>query len=159
MCLLHHFRGQRGWTANTDAARFVEAAQNLYRHLHHGFIRRGISRVPIAGDTTKLPFAADLTPLERRLAWSQHFLARNLPGSHQVRQLMGHAHFGARVVCGDCVFFTISPNPQHSALVLRLSRFRGNDPYLRYRDEATTQLASNDHPPLEQSTTSFTLPE
>ena len=159
MCLLHHFRGQGGWTANTDAARFVEAAQNLYRHLHHGFIRRGISRVPIAGDTTKLPFAADLTPLERRLAWPRHFLARHQPGSQQVRQLMGHAHFGARVVFGDCIFFTISPNEQHSALVLRLSRFRRNDPYLKYRDEATARLASRDYPPLEQSATSFALPE
>ena len=35
----------------------------------------------------KPPFDADLTPRERRLARSQHFLARNLPGSQQVRQL------------------------------------------------------------------------
>ena len=81
MALIRHFRGRRGWTAGTDAARFVEAAQGLYRHLHHGYIRRGVSRVPIAGDTTKLPFAADLTPLERDLAWAQHNLAQNLPGS------------------------------------------------------------------------------
>ena len=119
MCVLNQFRGKRGWTASTDAARFVEAAQNLYRHLHHGFVGKGIHRVPIEGDTTKLPHAADLTPLERRLAWSQHFLARHLPGSQQVRQLMGHTHFGARVVYGDCIFFTVSPNEQHSALVLR----------------------------------------
>ena len=34
----------------------------------------------------------------------------------------------ARVTYGDCICFTISPNEQHSALVLRLSRFRQNGP-------------------------------
>ena len=57
------------------------------------------------------------------------------------------------------LFFIISPNEQHSALVLRLSRFRRNDPYLKYRDETTRQLAGKDYPPLEQSDTSFELPE
>ena len=159
MCVLSNFRGKRGWTANTDAARFVEAAQNLYRHLHHGFVGKGIHRVPIAGDTTQLSFAADVSPLERRLAWSQHFLARHLPGSQQVRQLMGHSHFGARVIHGDCIFFTISPNEQHSALVLRLSRFRRNDPFLKYRDDATRRLASKDFPMLEESSIDIALPE
>ena len=41
---------------------------------------------------------------------------------------MGHRHWGARVNYGDCLFFTISPNEKHSALVLRLSRYRPNDP-------------------------------
>ena len=108
-CVLNQFRGRRGWTANTDAAEFIGAAQNLYRHLHHGHIGQGIHRIPIAGDTTQLPHAANLSPLERRLAWSQHFLAGHLPGSQQVRQIMGHGHFGARVVYGDCIFLPFHP--------------------------------------------------
>ena len=130
------FLGKRGAATDTSTAAYVQAAQSLFKHLHEGFTGEGVHRVPIAGDTTRLPFAKGLTPLEKRLAWSQHYLAQHLAGSQQVRQLMGHSHFGARVSYGDCVFFTISPNEHHSALVLRLSRFRRNDPYVRYGSPA-----------------------
>ena len=73
----------------------------------------------------------------------------------QVRQLMGHAEFGARVVYGDCIFFTISPNEQHSALVLRLSRYRKNDPYLQEATEHANTLRAmgqRDAPALETET-------
>ena len=113
----------------------VLAAKALYHALWHGSTGSGLSRVPIAGDTTRLPFANGLTPLEKKLAWSQHFKAQNLGGTQQVRQLMGHRQFGARVVLGDCIFLTVSPNEQHSALVLRLSRYRANDPSLNGEDD------------------------
>ena len=106
--------------------------------------------MPIAGDTTKLPLAEGLTALERRLAWAQHFMARHLPGAQQARLLMGHSHIGARVKFGDCMFFTISPNEQHSALVLQLSRFRQNDPYLTAQTNATQRLGRQDCPGLER---------
>ena len=106
-------------------------------------------RVPIAGDTTRLPHATGLSPLEKRLAHAQHFLARHLPGSQQLRQLMGHTQFGARVNYGDCLFFTISPNEQHSALVLLLSRFRSNDPHVQHQEEDVARLAGQHHPQLE----------
>jgi hypothetical protein len=127
----------------------MEAAKNLYKHLHHGFTGKGVHRVPIAGDTTRLPHATGLSPLEKRLAHAQHFLAKHLPGSQQLRQLMGHTQFGARVNYGDCLFFTISPNEQHSALVLLLSRFRSNDPYVKHQEEDASRLAGQDHPKLE----------
>ena len=113
-----------------NSSDLVEAAKSLYNHLHHGFVGTGVHRVPIAGDTTKLPYANGLSPLEKKLAWTQHFLAAQLPGSQQLRRGMGHRQFGARVVYGDCMFFTVSPNEHHSALVLRLSRFRQSDPYI-----------------------------
>ena len=92
-----------------------------------------------------------LTPVERRLAWAQNHLAANLGGSQQLRQTMGHRQFGARVVYGDCIFITISPNEQHSALVLRLSRFRRNDPYVQHGDGIFQRLACADFPRLEAS--------
>ena len=100
-------------------------------------------------ETTKLPHANGLTALEKRLAVAQNYLATYLPGTQQVRKLMYHSQFGARVVYGDCIFFTISPNEQHSALVLRLSRFRQNDPYCLWSDELTRKLAREDFPLLE----------
>ena len=105
--------------------------------------------MPIAGDTTKLPLANGLSPLEKRLAWAQHFLARHMPGSQQLRQVMGHCHFGARIVYGDCLFFTVSPNERHSCLVLRLSSFRVNDPDIKHKDPIWRRLAQQDFPSME----------
>ena len=149
MSILANFIGKKGWTADTKATEYVRAAQNLYHHLQKGFSGTGVHRVPIAGDTSRLPYATGLTALEKRLAWAQHFLAKNLPGSQQLRQVMGHRQFGARVVYGDCIMLTISPNEQHSCLVLRLSRFRTNDPYLKWKDDEWKKLAQMDYPSLE----------
>ena len=102
----------------TSSADYIQAAKNLCWHLKHGVVGSGITRIKINGDTTLLPRAKGLSNLERRLAWAQHFLAKHICGTQQVRQLM----------YGDCIFFTISPNPQMSALVLRLSRYRQSDP-------------------------------
>ena len=123
--------------------------RNLFHQLHHGFVGHGIHRTPIAGDTTKLPFATGLTPLEKKLALAQHFLAQHLAGTQQLRQLMGHRQFGARVVYGDCLFWTISPNEQHSALVLRLSRGREHDPFVFHGSAFQRRLASRNFPLLE----------
>ena len=153
MASIQPFMGKRGSATQTDARMYVEAAQNLYKHLLQGFSGKGVHRVPIAGDTTRLPFANGLTPLERKMAWAQHFLAKHLGGTQQVRQLMGHTQFGARVTYGDCIFFTISPNEQHSALVLRLSRFRKNDPYVLYNEKPWGNLARESFPGLEAKRT------
>jgi hypothetical protein len=40
---------------------------------------------------------------------------------------MGHILFGMRVVYGECLFITASPNRRHSSYLLRLSRNREND--------------------------------
>ena len=124
------FMCKRGGQNASMANEYVEAAQVLEKQLWSGHTGRGVHRVLIRGDTTRLPFANDLTPLQGRLAFAVNFLSKTLPGTQQVRQLMGHTQFGARVNYGDCTFLTISPNEQHSALVLRLSRYRANDPYL-----------------------------
>ena len=77
--------GKRGAPTETLAVENIKAAKSLLQHLQHGHTGQGIHRVPINGDTTRLPFAEGLTPLERRLAWAQHFLARHLAGTQQVR--------------------------------------------------------------------------
>ncbi len=77
--------GTRGAPTETLAVENIKAAKSLLQHLQHGHTGQGIHRVPINGDTTRLPFAEGLTPLERKLAWAQHFLARHLAGTQQVR--------------------------------------------------------------------------
>ena len=143
------FYGKANVALNTSGKEMIAAAQELYRKLHAGFIGSGVTRIPIAGDTTKLHLAAGLTPLQKKLARTASFLAQNMQGSQQLRRLMGHSQWGARVVYGDCVFITISPNEQHSALVLRLSRYRRNDPYIRHGDNERRRCCAADYPPLE----------
>ena len=125
--------GKRGNPNQVSSEELVKAAERLYHQLHHGFTGSGVHRLPIAGDTTRLPFAIGLSPLEKKLARAQHFLAAHLAGSQQLRQIMGHRQFGARVQYGDCLFFTVSPNEQQSALVFRLSHFRDVDPYVTWK--------------------------
>ena len=139
--------------ADTSCHQYIEAAKKLAWHLQSGVVGQGPHRIPIKGDTTLLPRAKGLTNLERRLAMSMSWIAKHLPGTQQLRQLMGHRQFGARVVYGDCIFLTMSPDPQKSALVLKLSRYRANDPYVKHGDELTKRLAQRDYPPLEANTT------
>ena len=95
--------------------------------------------LPRLGDASSKIISPEL---EKKLAWAQHFLAQNLPGSQQLRQIMGHAQFGARILYGDCIFITVSPNEQHSALVLRLSRFRRNDPFVAHSDDNVKRICA-----------------
>ena len=145
------YSGKRGQSLSDRANDTISAAQTLLDKLWHGHTGTGTSKVPIAGDSTRLPYAHGLTPIERRLAWNMNFKARQLPGTQQLRLKMGHAQFGARVVYGDCLFSTISPNELHSALVLRLSRYRLNDPFLQVDELAERtlrQVAPRDQPSL-----------
>eukprot|EP00973_Karenia_brevis_P024385 3362856-Karenia_brevis.AAC.1 len=68
-----------------------------------------------------------------------------MAGTQALRQIMGHRQFGARVNYGDCLFVTISPNEQHSARVLRLSRFRRNHPFIRHADAPLQTLHLEKH--------------
>ena len=145
--------GRHGNATDTHATKYIEAARNLFHHLHNGHIQSGLHRIPIAGDTNKLPFAKGLTPLEKKMAFAQNFIAQQMAGTQQLRQLMGHTQFGARVLYGDCMFFTISPNEQHSALVLRLVRRRQKDPFVQHGNPAWKRLTSKDYPFLEQTHT------
>ena len=59
---------------------------------------------------------------------------------------MGHCHWGARIEHGDCLFFTISPNEMQSAWVLKLSRYRVQDPCIRYGDALWQRMCGAEYP-------------
>ena len=75
-------------------------------------------------------------------------MSRDLGGTQGVRQVMGRIQYAARLFYGDCLFATISPNEQHSALVLHLSRGRRNDPFVTYGNSGVNACASQNYPPL-----------
>ena len=104
--------------------------------------------MPLNGDTTRLALAEGLTKQEKAIAREMNHRAENLPGTQKVRQVMGHRHWGARVNYGDCLFFTISPNERMSAFVLKLSRYRQEDPCLKYETEDWKRLCGMEVPAL-----------
>lgn len=92
----------------TSSWDYIQAANNLCWYSQNGVVGSGPTRIKISGDTTLRPRAKGSRPLERRMAWAQHFLAKRMSGTELVRQLMGPSPFGARGCHGDCTFFTIS---------------------------------------------------
>ena len=118
-------------TGGLDVTEHIKAMQKLATTLDTGKVGRGVLQMPIAGDITRLPFAEGLSTFERSLAREICFRSAHMPGNMAVRRTMGHAALGARVVFGETLFMTWSPNEQHSAVVLRLMRNRSNDPMLR----------------------------
>ena len=67
-------------------------------------------------------------------------------GTQQIRLKIGHSLFGSRVVYGDGIFMTVTPSERHSGLVLRLSRYRREDPIVQ---EDLRGTAGHDTPKLE----------
>ena len=81
---------------------------------------------------TPLPFPTLSTSLGQIPLPQGHLLEGT--GCQAIRQKIGHILFGFRVVYGEVVFVTISPNRRHSSLLLRLSRVRANDTTLHRQD-------------------------
>ena len=118
----------RSRAGNVHAAELIEAATNLYKKLQDGHWWDGKKKRRINGDVSKLALATDLTEMERNLIKDLVFLQKKHAGTQQVRLMIGHALFGARVEFGDPFFVTISQSSRHSATAIRLSRFRQCDP-------------------------------
>ena len=73
----------------------------------------------------------NLSEMDRNLATGLVFLQKKYAGTQQVRLMIGHALFGARVEFGDQLFLTILLSSRHSGTSMRLSRYRQSDPALQ----------------------------
>ena len=117
---------QRGITmsrpAEDNPTELCNAGGGLYKKLWTGtYTVRGKKR-KVAGDLTRLKLAEGLSPVEKQLLRSVGYMSSQIPGTQGIRLKIGHCLFGQRVVYGEGIFMTISPSPQHSGLVLLLSR-------------------------------------
>ena len=119
----------QGAALNTEASasQLTEAASTVYDKIWSGKYGNAKNPLPIAGDITKLPFAHNLSATERILINNMKWKASHVEGTQEIRKIMGHRAFGARVVYGEAIFITISPSERHSGLALRLLRYRRND--------------------------------
>ena len=136
---------------NVHAAELSDAAGKLYHKLANGHWWDGKKRRKINHDFSKLKYATDLSDLEKKLVRDLSFLSQKFADTQEVRLLMNHALFGARIEYGDPLFLTVSPSASHSGLCIRLSRYRYEDPAVRCNLDDKTNFcpwAGSDKPNL-----------
>ena len=79
-----------------NAMELIAAAKGVYQKLWSGSFKSGNRRRAVAGDTTRLARAEGITPTERALVRSLGYMSSHIPGTQQIRVLMGHALFGTQ---------------------------------------------------------------
>jgi hypothetical protein len=105
----------------------IDAATSIFHRLHRGTVKVHGKKMPINGDVAMLFRADDLTAAEKTLLRSYLNVTRAISGCQAIRKRIGHCLFGFRVVYGDVIFVTVSPNRRHSTWLMRVSRIRRND--------------------------------
>ena len=106
-----------------------EGAIQICKALQQGVYRDpagGVHRV--SGDMTKVKQCAGLTPAAHKLLAAVEHTSQRVEGTQEVRRLMRHQLHAYRIVYGQAVFVTFSPNEKDSLLMIRLSRARRSDP-------------------------------
>ena len=101
-------------------------------------------------------FAADnITSAEKIVLRSYLNTTASIAGCQQIRKKIGACCFGFRVVHGECIFVTVTPNRRHSSMVLKLSRARQHDVGLTGKDatsEYRRRYASASEPSIFSNT-------
>ena len=88
--------------------------------------------MPVRGDVSKMTQITGLTPIQKMLHRNYQFMSSRLPGTRQVRRIIKHMLFSARVIYGVPTFVTFTPSERHSGLCGRMFRYRGNDPAIQH---------------------------
>ena len=143
--------GEIGQASETDMA---QAAAGLYHKLEHGSYLHNGKRRKIAGDVSKLMFAQDLTQQQRTLLADVRFRCAAVPGTQDIRVKIGRVGFWASVFYGNGIFMNVSPGERHNYLAIRMSRYRGDDPFVASSSanaQAQRSWIGQNRPSLEPS--------
>ena len=117
-----------GESLTVNLQQLVDASTSLLERLHKGSVIINKKPKPINGDMAMLFKADDLKPGEKLLLRCYFNITQSIAGCQAIRRRIGHCLFGFRVVYGECIFVTVSPNRRWSRLLMRMSRIRRNDP-------------------------------
>ena len=117
-----------GESLGVNLQQLIDASSSLLQRLQKGSVKiHGVPK-PVNGDLALLFRADDLQPGEKLLLRCYLNITQSIAGCQAIRRRIGHCLFGFRVVAGECIFVTVSPNRRWSHLIMRLSRIRRNDP-------------------------------
>ena len=118
-------------SSGESATKYLKAAETLLDRHENGKVRIHGKLQNIRGDFTRLRNADGITAEEEDLLALYWKSTRQLSGSQAMRQTFMPKLTGFRTVYGDVLFFTLTPDRKHSALVWRLMRGRRNDTFLQ----------------------------
>ena len=115
----------------------TEGAVALCKALH-GQYRAGPDAPlqPVAGDVSKLHMVPELPRAARILLQNVQHVSAKIPGTVEVRKLMRHETHAYRIIYGEPIFVTISPNERDNLLSVRLFRCRKSDPVVEAGEDA-----------------------
>ena len=97
------------------------------------------NKKPVNGDFSKVMYADGLPPAAKKIAENTTAKCRNIPGTHEVRNIMRHETHAYRVCYGAPIFLTFSPSERDSTIMLRLARTREEDPAMTHDDSRDFQ--------------------
>ena len=91
-----------------------QAAQRIYHLLWHGEYWDEVrqQRVPMQGKISKLRDIIGLGQKEKTMIDNFRFMSSKIAGTRQIRRNINHIVFSSRIVYGNPVFMTITPNPE-----------------------------------------------
>ena len=104
----------------------------------------------VQGDFSKVQHVPGLSAAAKKLAQDCNAKCRNIPGTHETRNLMRQQTHAYRVCYGTSVFLTFSPSERDSTLMLRLARTRDTDPALQQQTGNPT-CQQRSQPPLDKN--------
>lgn len=110
---------------------YRDAALNICECLSGTYTDERKRKCRVNGNLQKLIQAHGLSELSKALLQSVSATCKRIPGTHEVRKLMRQEAMGFQVFLGHCFMVTISPNERHNSMLLRLSRARRNDPFVK----------------------------
>jgi hypothetical protein len=163
-----------GESLSENLTELIEATKKIWQRISSNSVVINEQKRNINGNLGMLFSADNLTSTERIILKSYLNTTASIAGCQAIRQRIGHCCFGFRVVHGEAIFITVSPNRRHSAMVLKLSRARKNDTSLRADDDTSrarrehcgpesphifTQYCVTEDPDAEQVSVEIPLPD
>ena len=125
-----------------DLDKLMDSLQRIWQKISSNTVHIDKRSVPINGNIGPLFSDSAIGPTDKLILRSYMSVTKNISGCQALRQRIGHILFGFRCCYGECIFVTVSPNRRHSALILRLSRCRRNDPMLANRDSNSSDRSN-----------------
>ena len=126
-----------GETLQQNLVELVEATKKIWQKMASNTVLVNGRKKNINGNVGLLFASDDLTSSERIILRSYLNTTASIAGCQQIRKKIGACCFGMRVVYGECIFITVSPNRRHSSMVLKLSRARCTDVGISGEDDVS----------------------
>ena len=128
-----------GETLSHNLTELIEATKKIWKRISSNSVMINKQKKNINGNLGMLFSADDISSTEKIILRSYLNTTASIAGCQAIRLKMGHCCFGFRVVHGEVIFVTVSPNRRHSAMVLKLSRARRNDASLLGEDAVSRE--------------------